>query len=136
MLRISQLEDPGKYVQVGFSAGARSVPAFHWVRNLLSKQFGADEVASLDRETAHGFSLAWMLFRKKLPNHIIDDIDLWLTQTGITRMNREILNSKTSDIGAINLDVGDNFFTLHGAEGAPPSGGMAANYSRSGLQFI
>ena len=35
-----------------------------------------------------------------------------------------------TDIGEIELDIGGNIFNFHEAEFAPPSGAMAANYSR------
>ena len=43
----------------------------------------------LDHETAHTFSLFWMLIRKRLPDELSDDLVTWLTETGIYWMNKE-----------------------------------------------
>lgn len=47
-------------------------------------------------------------------------------------MNKDILLGlvEESNIGEIDLDVGGNTFSFQEAELAPPSGAMAANYSR------
>jgi hypothetical protein len=47
-------------------------------------------------------------------------------------MNKDILLglAEESDIGEIELDIGGNIFNFREAELAPPSGAMAANYSR------
>lgn len=73
-----------------------------------------------------------MLIRKRLPPDISDDFISWLTTTSIPRMNKDVLLglAEESDIGEIELDIGGNIFTFKEAELAPPSGAMAANYSR------
>jgi hypothetical protein len=127
-----QLADPGKIVQVGISAGARSKPSLDWVKNILSKRHSEDFVDDLDRKTAHAFSLLWMLIRRKLPDELSDDLVSWMVETGIYRMNKEAVQGfrKNSDTGEIELDIGGNSFNFQWAELAPPSGAMAANYSR------
>jgi hypothetical protein len=73
-----------------------------------------------------------MLIRKKLPSEISDDIVTWLTNTSIPRMNKDVLLGLVEEnaIGDIELDIGQNVFSFQGAELAPPSGAMTANYSR------
>lgn len=109
-----------------------------WVRNILRKRTSIDEVDKLDRKTAHVFSLFWMLIRRKLPDEISDDIIDWLTEFKIHRMNKDMLRGlqAESTIGEIDLDIGQNLFTFHNAEYAPPSGVMAANYSRFFFPFF
>lgn len=87
---------------------------------------------SLDRKTAHAFALFWMLIRRRLPNQLTDDLVTWLAETGMYRMNKEMVKGlrEKSDTGAIELDIGDDFFDFQWAELAPPSGVIAANYSR------
>lgn len=127
-----KLADPGSIVQLGFSAGSRSLPCFDWVRNILSKRLSDDDIDALDRETAHVFSLFWMLIRRRLPSSVSDDLVDWMAETGIQRMNKDILRGfqEESNFGEIELDVGHNLFSFQWAEFAPPSGVMAANYSR------
>lgn len=103
-----------------------------WVRNILSKRTSNDATTILDRHTSHIFSLFWMLIRKKLPPVVSDDIVSWLTTTSVPRMNRDVLLglAEESDFGEIELDIGGNLFKFSEAELAPPTGAMAANYSR------
>ena len=126
-----QLADPGKIVQVGLSAGSRSKPSLDWVKNILSKHSDAF-VDSLDRKTAHAFALFWMLIRRRLPNELTDDLVTWLVETGIYRMNKEMVQGirEKSDTGEIELDIDGESFDFQWAELAPPSGVIAANYSR------
>jgi hypothetical protein len=128
----TQLADPGKIVQVGISAGARSNPTLDWVRNITTRQLSDDSVDDLDRKTAHAFSILWMLIRRKLPDELSDDLVTWLIETGIYRMNKDVVRGfrEQDDKGEIELDIGGNSFNFQWAELAPPSGVMAANYSR------
>ena len=129
-----KLADPGSIVQTGYSAGSRSLPCFDWVRNILSKRLSNDAIDALDRETAHVFALFWMLIRRRLPSSVSDDLVDWMAETGIQRMNKDILRSfqdpEENNFGEIELDIGDDLFSFQWAEFAPPSGVMAANYSR------
>jgi hypothetical protein len=128
----TQLADPGKIVQIGISAGACSKPSIDWVKNITSKRLSNDFVDDLDRKTAHTFSLFWMLIRRRLPDELSDDLVTWLAETGIYRMNKEAVRGlwEQSDKGDIDLDIGGNSFNFQWAELAPPSGVIAANYSR------
>jgi hypothetical protein len=128
----TQLADPGKIVQVGVSAGARSKPSLDWVKNITSKRLSNNYVDDLDQKTAHAFSLLWMLIRRRLPDDLSDDLVTWLAETGIFRMNKDVVGGlrEQNDEGEIELEIGGNSFNFQWAELAPPSGVMAANYSR------
>lgn len=86
----------------------------------------------LDRKSAHAFSLLWMLIRRKLPDELSNDLVTWLTETGIFRMNKDSVRNLQDESGeeGIELDIGGNTFNFPWVEHAPPSGVMAANYSR------
>lgn len=73
-----------------------------------------------------------MLIRRKLPDEVSDDLVTWLVQTGIYRMNKDAVRGfgGQGEVGEIEIDMGDNKFIFPWAELAPPSGVMAANYSR------
>jgi hypothetical protein len=60
------------------------------------------------------------------------DLVTWLANTGIYRMNKDVVRGlrEQNDEGEIDLEIGGNFFNFQWAELAPPSGVMAANYSR------
>ena len=128
----TQLADPGKIVQLGFLAGSHSKPIINWVKNILSNCLSDDFVDDLDQKAAHAFGLLWMLICRKLPDELSDDLVTWLTETGIYRMNKDAVRGfrEQSDVGEIELDIGGNSFNFQWAELAPPSGVMAANYSR------
>lgn len=132
--KILKLADPGKIVQTGLSAGARNRPCLDWVQNILSKRLSEDTIAKLDRETAHVFSLFWMLIRRRLPGTVSDDLVNWMAETGMQHMNKSVLQDfqkdSGSNFGEIELDIGNDLFNFQSAEFAPPSGVMAANYSR------
>jgi hypothetical protein len=102
------------------------------VKNICSTRLSDEFVNDLDRKAAHAFALFWMLIRRRLPAEVSDDLVTWLTESGIYRMNKEVVEHlrKQSAEGEIELDIGDHSFNLQWAELAPPSGVMAANYSR------
>ena len=86
----------------------------------------------LDKKTSHSFALLWMLIRRRLPEVLSDDLVTWLAQSGIYRMNKEVVRGlrEQNSVGEIELDIGNNSFNFDWAELAPPSGVMTANYSR------
>ena len=104
------------------------------MKNITSKRLSDISVDDLDQKTAHAFSLLWMLIRRKLPDELSDDLVTWLAKTGIYRMNKDVVRRlrKQDDegLGEIELDIGGNSFNFQWAELTPPSGVMAANYSR------
>ena len=86
-----KLADPGKIVQTGLSAGSQSWPSIAWVQNFLSKGLLDNAIAKLDWETAHVFSLFWMLIHWRLPSIVSDDLIDWMAKTGIQHMNKDVL---------------------------------------------
>lgn len=102
------------------------------MKNITSKRLSDESVDDLDRKTAHAFSLLWMLIRRRLPDDLSDDLVTWLAETGIYRMNKDVVRGlrENNDEGEIELEIGGNSFNFQWAELAPPSGVMAANYSR------
>ena len=73
-----------------------------------------------------------MLIRHRLPSAVSDDLVNWMAETGIQRMNKDVLQGlqNESNFGEIELNIGNDLFNFPLAEFAPPSGVMAANYSR------
>jgi hypothetical protein len=102
------------------------------VKNITSKRLSDDFINDLDQKAAHAFSLLWMLIRRRLPDEVSDDLVTWIVESGIYRMNKDVVRGIRSetDVGGIELDIGGNLFKFPWAELAPPSGVMAANYSR------
>jgi hypothetical protein len=105
-----------------------------WVKNISTTQLSNENINDLDRKTAHAFSLFWTLIRRRLPDEVSDDLVTWLTESGIYRMNKEVVErvreQSVTGKEEIELEIGDHSFNFHWAELAPPSGVMAANYSR------
>jgi hypothetical protein len=129
-LRDDQKEDPGKLVQVGYSAGSRSAPAFHWVKNLLSKRIPQEEVDAMDKRASSAFAFAWNLGRSKLPDEVIQDFDQFLADTDIKHMDaRGLLVDERGD-NVYTAEIGDQVFEFHGANLAPPQGVFGKNYAR------
>jgi hypothetical protein len=122
---LSQLEDPGKIVILGYSAGARSRPLFGWARNFLSRYKSEDNRNILNRRAAEAFAVTWRLFCDKLPPPIIEDITSWLRRSGIPKMKPDGAEDN------IRISLGNTAFSLRNNEWAPPMGMMAVNYSRS-----
>ena len=73
-----------------------------------------------------------MLIRRRLPDEVSDDLVTWLAESGIYRMNKEAVRGlrELNDKGEIELEIEGNSFNFDWAELAPPSGVIAANYSR------
>lgn len=110
-----KLEDPGKLVQVGYSAEAHSKPCFYWVQNIPSKKVTQENTNKLDQDSVAAFLLAWTLFKKKLSPIIISDTEEWVEKSNIPRMTKEVLG-KNSNISPIRIELLHDSFDLHGAE--------------------
>ncbi|RDB30477.1 hypothetical protein Hypma_007129 [Hypsizygus marmoreus] len=125
-----RMEDTGKLVQVGYSAGSRSSPKFDWVKNLLSNAHSDDALAEINDDDSSVFAFAWQQLRSLLPMPVIDDFDLYLNGTKIKRMdaNGHLPSSKSQR--SYSVKIGDNEFDFHHAELAPPTGVFGQNYSR------
>ena len=132
------MEDTGKLVQIGWSAGARSKPAFHWVRNITSKRI---DVPELDRQAANLFAFAWQRMRSVLPTAVLDDFKSFIEFNDLPRMNPEDPRmmlpplkkgnvKNTHPEGEYTVTIEGEDFTIHKVEYAPPGGVCGENYSR------
>lgn len=129
------MEDTGKLVQLGWSAGQRSKRAFHWVRNITAKYIGAERIAKLDRDAGSLFAFAWQRMRRVLPTCIVDDFTSFVQNTGLPRMDCDTpLDGDNDDkpCGTYKVYAKGQHFKFHGVELAPPGGVVGHNYSRYG----
>lgn len=124
-----QLEDPGKLIQTGYSAGARSKPSFAWVRNILCKrELTPDFIASSDYRTSCLFAIAWNICRSRLPAVVMGDWLEFNQKNQLPRMDGGIGTSATA--GEVSLSLGETEILFNGMELAPACGMMGQNYSR------
>ena len=125
-----QLEDPGKMIQTGYSAGARSQPSFNWVRNVTSrKETSAEFLALSNFRTSCLFALSWNICRSVLPGSgIMDDWVDFLDKNRLPRMDGGV--STQSSTGDVTINLGDTPITFHNMELAPASGLLNQNYAR------
>ncbi|RDB18282.1 hypothetical protein Hypma_000646 [Hypsizygus marmoreus] len=125
-----RMEDTGKLVQIGYSAGSLSSPKFDWVKNLLSDMHSHDTLTKINDDDSSVFAFAWQQMRSLLPTPIIDDIDLYLNNTKIKRMDANGHLASSQSQRSFSVRIGDNEFDFHHAELAPPTGAFGQNYSR------
>lgn len=124
-----QLEDPGKLIQTGYSAGARSKPSFTWVRNIADKRDLSPEfVASSDFRTSCLFAAFWNMCRSRLPPEVMEDIIDFNEQHKLLRMDAGTRAS--AQTGRVSLDLGAHPIVFQDMELAPACGMLGANYSR------
>ena len=76
-----------------------------------------------------------MLICPKLPSEVSDDIISWIDSlkgSHVLAMNKEVIRGLVDPATppTLEIPIAGNLFTFDGAEYAPPSGVMAANYSR------
>ena len=112
-------------VQVGFSAGSRSAPAFDWVRNLPAK-IDPTERDKMNKNISAAFALFWNLCRFWLPPVVINDIDKFMEDTKIYPMDGSACTGKLS--GKYEVIVDGVEFEFTDARLAPPAGVVAQNY--------
>ncbi|KAJ3001058.1 hypothetical protein NUW54_g6677 [Trametes sanguinea] len=131
--RSVRLEDPGRMVQTGYTAGARGAPAFDWVRNLLHslemEYLSEDSVAASDYLTSCLFALGWNIIRAILPDAVIGDWVDYLRSNGMPAMDAGV--GMTGTTGDYSIRYGDESITFHDAELAPVTGLLNYNYSRA-----
>lgn len=136
-------------MQLGYSAGARSAPKFDWVRNIVrERSFPIGTREERDRESSCAFALLWNLARNKVPAEVIADLEQFAEDLKIGRMDDHgtmagdgggaagmagTIAGAAGSTGTYSLQSGENIFTFHGVELAPPTGVMAANYARCAL---
>lgn len=116
----------------GYTAGQRSKPCFGWAKNLLRKHT-AQDAERLACESSSVFAVFWNMCRYRLPAVVVEDVEKYLATTGVRRMDAGgVLASGTDPAkGHYTVSAGDGIkFTINDADLAPPTGVMAANYSR------
>ncbi|RPD71466.1 hypothetical protein L226DRAFT_573939 [Lentinus tigrinus ALCF2SS1-7] len=125
-----RLEDPGKMIQTGYSAGARSKPVFNWVRNVISRQETSLEfLASSDFRSSCLFALGWNICRSVLPHDgVMKEWVEFLDNNRLPRMDGGV--GIQSSTGNVTIHLGDTPVTFHNMELAPASGLLNQNYAR------
>ncbi|PUU80828.1 hypothetical protein B9Z19DRAFT_947899, partial [Tuber borchii] len=122
----ARLEDPGKIVQNGYSAGSRSHPQFDWAKNLLSKTYSTEEQQEIGYLESSIFALFWNMARKLIHGDISKDIEEFL-ETGIARMDNK---GKQKANNTYTIQHEQEIYEFNQGELAPPVGFFASNYSR------
>lgn len=123
-----QLEDPGTLAQIGYSAGSRSKPFFDWVKNLLSRRFGAKQVYDLNYKTSSAFAAFWNACQAWLPPEILQDMADFMEATNIPSM--EASKQFAARTGTYSVVAKNVEFKFSNALLTPPAGVMARNYTR------
>lgn len=123
-----QLEDTGKLLQEGFSAGARSAPQFDWVKNILSKKVSPGTISEHKFDTCSVFALFWNKAKRYMPPEIYVDFEQWFVELGVTRMHAA--GPSQSPQGSYTLSIAGEPITFENVEMAPPAGVFGWNYSR------
>jgi hypothetical protein len=114
-------------VQIGYSAGARDVPSFDWVKN-ITRKISQEDRQKLDYQTSAAFALFWNMCRNWLPDCVISDIDQFVETTGLYSMDsNQRLGGRN---GEYTIPIHNTSFTFSNAQLAPPTGVMAQNYAR------
>ncbi len=111
----------------GFSAGARSVPNFDWVRNFVGALPESDK-EDMRYEAASLFALFWNMCRVTCPAVVVEDFDNFISDSNIYRMDVEAYRGAHG--GEYTVKYGEESHTFTGAEMAPPQGVFAQNYAR------
>ncbi|KAF8233007.1 hypothetical protein L208DRAFT_1269135, partial [Tricholoma matsutake] len=125
------LEDPGKLVQVGYSAGSRSSPKFDWVKNLLSAQHTPEVVEAMNVKASSACAFVWNLIRSWLPTEVIEDFEKFITDAELVCMDADSLMAKAAGKGVYTVNIREDQFNFHKAELAPATGVFAENYSQA-----
>ncbi len=131
------MEDTGKLIQIGHSAGSRSQPAFYWVRNITSKHANAPK---FDRKAADLFVFVWQHMQSILPTEVLDDFKLFIKFNDLPRMNPEDPHTmlpplkkgnvkNTHPTGKYSVTIQGKDFEFQKVEFAPPGGVCGKNYS-------
>ena len=144
------MEDTGKMVQLGWSAGQRNKNKCHWVKNITTRCISQDAEAELNKKASSLFALAWQIMKQRLPAEVIDDFNNFVEDLGINRMDAngqmsqfhpegaQVQQSRPKNSKATGKRMETKFwvesstiqFEFTGAELAPPSGVIGQNYSR------
>ncbi|TFY53269.1 hypothetical protein EVJ58_g9543 [Rhodofomes roseus] len=84
-----RLEDLGKLVLAGYSAGSRSSPVFDYVCNIKAKKLSEEFVRSHHMAVSSRFSLFHQLMRGVLPDEVLQDYEKWIEENGFPRMDAQ-----------------------------------------------
>ncbi|KAH9915751.1 uncharacterized protein B0H18DRAFT_1040298 [Fomitopsis serialis] len=129
MRRSVRLEDPGKLVLLGYTAGSRSHPLYDWARNLRSSKHTAEFIREHDFRVSSVFALFWNLIQSHLPEEVLAPFELYLSENSMGRMDA---NSKSRESkGIYMVECGDEYVEFNDAELAPPAGVAGCNYARA-----
>lgn len=124
-----QLDDCGKIVLTGWSAGARNRTAFAWTKN-NPPDMPKEKAAQQEYEISSIFALFWNIARNRLPGEILEDFDAFLS--GICRMDSssQAIQPDSPSQGKYTIKIAGQPFDFHTGELAPPAGILAKNYTR------
>ncbi|KAH9911012.1 uncharacterized protein B0H18DRAFT_893745 [Fomitopsis serialis] len=89
MRKSVRLEDPGKIVNLGYTAGARNHPLFDWTKNLKSKKHDPDDLKDINFEISSVFALFWALLRVHLPQEVLRGFEDYLADNDMCRMDAD-----------------------------------------------
>jgi hypothetical protein len=80
-------------------------------------------------ESSSAFALFWNILRNQLPKEVIADLESWLEEKNMVRMDTK--GAQDSAKGAYTVKSGGDSYVFHGVDMPPPSGYFGTNYSRS-----
>lgn len=131
------MDDSGKLVQNGVTAGSRRAPVFHWARNIRDKALLHDYKNKINYKTSAAFALFWNMVKSTAPDDVVGDFEHYLKSTGICRMDgdgqmpHDISSGKGSYKVELEHDDGKaTEFEFNNVELSPPTGVTAENYAR------
>ncbi|TEB27192.1 hypothetical protein FA13DRAFT_1594884, partial [Coprinellus micaceus] len=124
-----RLEDPGSLIQVMYSAGSRSAPAFGIVRNVAASVSQADRDEA-NRDIASLFSYVWLRAKGLFPAEIIDDFVEFYARYNIPRFDPDWPYSRTST-GPVKLPCGLGSISFSDVERSPGLGVLHDRYARA-----
>ena len=79
-------------------------------------------------ESSSVFALFWNILKNQLPGEIIGNFEAWLQENKMMRMHT--MGMQDSVQGDYSVKCGEDTFTFHGVDMAPPSGVFGVNYAR------
>ncbi|KAG6904037.1 hypothetical protein DXG01_013058, partial [Tephrocybe rancida] len=84
-----QMEDTGKLVQMGYSAGQRNTNKFHWVHNITNTRLKHPDITSSNCRASSLFAFTWQMMQSQLPAEVISDFNSFVQRTGMRRMDAD-----------------------------------------------
>ncbi|KAH9841338.1 uncharacterized protein C8Q71DRAFT_700010 [Rhodofomes roseus] len=129
MRKSGRLEDPGKLVLLGYTAGARSHPKFDWSKNLRSTRHTAEFIKEHNFHLSSVFALFWNLLLSHLPDEVLEPFETYLAENQMCRMDGNGAKERKAQ-GIYMVERGSECVEFNDAELAPPSGVAGCNYAR------